>query len=341
MVKVAINGFGRIGRLVLRNGLKNEELDFVAINDLSDPEQLKNLFEYDTVHGKYEGEVKFEDNTLIIDDNEIKFYNEKDPEKLPWSKEEVDFVAECTGAFTKNGKAKQHISSGAEKVVVSAPCKCDGKVCPPETVKTIVMGVNEESYNPGKHDVVSNASCTTNSAAPIMKIIEEEYGIREGYISTIHSYTGSQNLVDAPNKKDMRRARAASENIIPTSTGAANAVEEVIPSLKGKMDGMAFRVPHPSGSITDFTIKTEKETSKDEINKLMENKSQEEKLKNIIKYSEEPLVSSDIHSSPYSAIIDSEYTKVVNEDLIKILAWYDNEYGFSKRMIDLIDYMKE
>jgi glyceraldehyde 3-phosphate dehydrogenase len=333
-INVAINGFGRIGRLVLRIALKNKKINVVAINDLTDNKTLAHLFKYDSAHGVFDGTVKAAGDGIIISGKKIPVFSQKDPSGLPWKKLKVDIVAECTGVFTKDGSAAAHIGAGAKKVVVSAPCKCTGKVCPPNVTKTIVMGVNEDTYDPKKHHVLSNASCTTNCAAPIVKVLNDTFGIERGGLTTVHGYTADQRLVDAPHR-DLRRARAAAINIIPTSTGAAIAVTEVIPELKGKLDAIALRVPVVDGSITDFTLEVGKNVTVEQINAAFK-KAASKEMKGIIQYNEDPIVSSDIVTNPYSAIFDAPLTKVIDKRIVKIVAWYDNEWGFSNRMIELI-----
>ena len=334
MIKVAINGFGRIGRMVLKAGLNDSDIEFVAINDLTDNGTLAHLFKYDSVHGKFKGTVEATANSLTINGKEIKAFAEKDPENLPWKDLDIDIVVESTGFFRTNAKAEKHLKAGAKKVLISAPAKteesCDIKL------NTLVKGVNEENYD--GETIVSNASCTTNCLAPMVKVLNDNFKIKTGFMTTIHAYTSDQRLLDAPHK-DMRRARNAATNIVPTTTGAAIAVTKVIPELKGKLDGMAIRVPVPDGSVTDFVCEIEKETTVEDINKLFKSVSKNE-LKDILEYSDEPLVSSDIIGNPHSVIFDSMSTKVINGKFIKILGWYDNEWGYSSRMIDIIKIIK-
>ena len=325
MINVAINGFGRIGRLVLRAGIKDKQINWVAVNDITDSKTLAHLFKYDSVHGKYEGKVEHTDDSLIIDEKKIKFLSILEPEKLPWREMNIDVVVESTGKFTDREGAEQHLKAGAKKVLISAPAKN------PDI--TIVMGVNENMYDKNKHHIVSNASCTTNCLAPIVKILHDNYGVKRGFMTTIHAYTADQRLVDAPHK-DLRRARHAALSIIPTTTGAAKAVAEVIPKLKGKLDGLAFRVPVATGSVTDFVCELEKKTTKEELNKVFQDSAK--KLKGILEYTIEPLVSADIIKDPNSSIFDSELTNVIEGNFVKVIAWYDNEWGFSERMIDVI-----
>ncbi|MFC1801495.1 type I glyceraldehyde-3-phosphate dehydrogenase [Nanoarchaeota archaeon] len=326
MIKVAINGFGRIGRMVFKAGLENRNIQFVAINDLTPVETLSYLLQHDSVHGQYKKKVSFKGNNLIVNGKSFPVYAEKDPAKLPWKKHKVDVVAECTGRFTKLKDAQLHLKAGAKKVLISAPGK-DG--CP-----TYVYGVNHKEYKGEK--VISNGSCTTNCLAPLAKLLNEKCEIVSGFLNTIHAYTSTQNLVDGPNKK-MRRCRAAAQNIVPTSTGAAVAVTEVVPELKGRMDGIAMRVPIVDGSVIDFTFIANKKTSVKEINSLVKKACQKE-LKGVVQYSTDELVSTDILTNPYSAIFDSKLTDV-HDQLIRIIAWYDNEWGFSNRMIDVIKLM--
>ena len=329
MIKVAINGFGRIGRLVLRAGIKDKEIDFVAVNDLGDIATMAHLFKYDSVHGIYPGRVEVDGKDLVVDGKRIKFLSEKDPIKLPWKQLGVDIVVESTGVFVKRDDIMVHIRAGAKKVLLSAPAKGD------EPVQTIVRGVNDDKC--AGNDIISNASCTTNSIVPVVMVLEQKFGIEGGFLTTVHSYTNDQKILDLPHK-DLRRARAAAVNIIPTSTGAAKSVSDVFPGLKGKMDGIAMRVPTPDASISDLTIVLKKKTTAEEINKEMK-KAAETYLKGILEYSEEELVSSDIIGNPHSAIVDGKLTKVVNGNIAKVFSWYDNEWGFSMRMIETIKLM--
>ena len=325
MINVAINGFGRIGRLVLRAGIKDKNINWVCVNDVTDAKTLAHLFKYDSVHGKYNGTVENTNDSLIIDGKKIKVLSILDPQKLPWKSIKIDVVVESTGKFTDREGAQQHLNAGAKKVLISAPAKN------PDI--TIVMGVNEKMYDKNKHHIVSNASCTTNCLAPIVKILHDNFKVKRGFMTTIHAYTADQKLVDAPHK-DLRRARHAALSIIPTTTGAAKAVAEVIPELKGKLDGLAFRVPVATGSVADFVCELEKNATKEEINNAFKNASN--KLKGILEYTVEPLVSADIITDPNSSIFDSELTNVIGGNFVKVIAWYDNEWGFSERMIDVI-----
>jgi glyceraldehyde 3-phosphate dehydrogenase len=329
MVRVAINGFGRIGRMVLRAGILDKDIDFVAINDLTDVPSLAHLFKYDSVHRKFKGTVEAKDNFLIIDGKKIQVFAEKDPEKLPWKDLKVDIVVESTGIFTDREGAQKHINAGAKKVLISAPAK--------NPDATIVIGVNEKSYDKHKHNIISNASCTTNCLAPLVKVLHDNFGIIRGFMTTVHAYTADQRLVDAPHK-DLRRARSAAVSVVPTSTGAAKSVAEVIPDLKGKLDGIALRVPVPDGSVTDFVCELKQKVTKEQVNAVFK-KAAETTHKGIIEYSEEPLVSVDIIGNEYSSIFDSELTNVIEGTFVKVVSWYDNEWGYSCRMIDLLKMM--
>ncbi len=330
MGRVAINGFGRIGRITLRVALgEKTDLDFVAVNDLVDAKTLAYLFKYDSVHGTYQGEVKAEGDSIVIDGKKIKVCSERNPASLPWKEMGVDIAIESTGLFRSKEEAAFHLEAGAKKVIISAPAKGD--------VPTIVMGVNEETYRPAQDDIVSNASCTTNCLVPIVKVLIDNFGIKHAVMTTIHSYTNDQALLDAPHT-DLRRARAAALSMIPTSTGAAVAAGKVIPELEGKIDGLAIRVPTPDVSLVDLVAEVEKETTVDEVNMALRKASQGS-LKGILRYSSEPLVSRDFTTDPASAIIDADYTYVIEGTLVKVLGWYDNEWGYSCRIIDLAEYM--
>lgn len=330
MGRVAINGFGRIGRITLRVALgEKTDLDFVAVNDLVDAKTLAYLFKYDSIHGTYRGEVKAEGDSIIIDGKKIKVCSERNPASLPWKEMGVDIVIESTGLFRSKEQAASHLQAGAKKVIISAPAK--------GAVPTIVMGVNEETYRPAQDDIVSNASCTTNCLVPIVKVLMDNFGIKHAVMTTIHSYTNDQALLDAPHK-DLRRARAAALSMIPTSTGAAVAAGKVIPELEGKIDGLAIRVPTPDVSLVDLVAEVEKETTVDEVN-LALRKASQGSLKGILKYSSEPLVSHDFTTDSASAIVDADYTYVIEGTLVKVLGWYDNEWGYSCRIIDLAEYM--
>jgi glyceraldehyde 3-phosphate dehydrogenase len=331
-IRVAINGFGRIGRMVLKAGLDDQKIEFVAINDLTDTKTLAHLFKYDSAQGRFDGKVEAKDGELIINGKKIKVTAIKEPEKLPWTDMKIDVVIESTGFFTTRKDATKHITAGAKKVLVSAPCKCDAGEKP---VETLVMGVNEDKYD--GDSIVSNASCTTNCTAPMVKVLNDNFKVKHGFLTTVHAYTADQRLVDAPHK-DLRRARAAAVNICPTTTGAAKSVAEAIPELKGKLDGVSLRVPVITGSITDFTCVVEKATSIEELNKLFKEAAKKE-MKGVLEYSEEPLVSSDIIGNTNSCIFDAMSTNVIDGKLIKVLGWYDNEYGYSCRMIDMVKIM--
>jgi glyceraldehyde 3-phosphate dehydrogenase len=333
MINVAINGFGRIGRMVFKAGLDDPDINFVVVNDLTDTKTLAHLLKYDSVHGIFPGPIDSSPDSLVVNGKKISVVSEKDPKKLPWKKFNVDVVVESTGRFTKKKDAMLHIEAGAKKILVSAPCKCESGENP---VKTIVKGVNEESLK--KDDIiVSNASCTTNCLGPMVKVLEDNYGIEKGFMTTIHAYTADQRIVDAPHK-DLRRARSAAVSIIPTTTGAARAIGEVIPALKGKLDGFAARVPVPDGSLTDLTVILKQDVTKESVNELFKNVATYH-MKGIIEYSEEQLVSSDIISNPHSCIFDSSMTNVIDKRLVKVVGWYDNEWGYSKRMVDLLKTM--
>ncbi|HLC55827.1 MAG TPA: type I glyceraldehyde-3-phosphate dehydrogenase [Candidatus Nanoarchaeia archaeon] len=326
MVRVAINGFGRIGRMVFKLGINEPGIEFVAINDLTDVKTLAHLLKYDSVFGKFEGTIDTTNDSLIVNGKQIKILAEKDINKLPWKKLNIDIVIESTGLFTDRANANVHLINGAKKVLISAPAKN------PDI--TIVKGVNEHLYDKKKHNIISNASCTTNCLAPMVKVLNDNFGVEYGFMNTAHAYSNDQRILDLPHS-DLRRARAAAINIIPTTTGAAASVGEVIPELKGKLDGLALRVPVPDGCINDFTCVVKKKTSVNEINELFRSVSNYH-LKGILQYTDEPLVSSDIIGSKYSCVFDSLCTKVIEGKFVKIMGWYDNEYGYSSRVIDLI-----
>jgi glyceraldehyde 3-phosphate dehydrogenase len=328
-VKVAINGFGRIGRNVLRASLNNKDLDFVAINDLTDAKTLAHLLKYDSVHGILDADVRATDGGITVNGKEIKVLAVKDPAELPWKDLGIDIVMECSGLFTERDKAAKHLSAGAGKVIISAPAKN------PDI--TIVMGVNEDKYDSTNHNIVSNASCTTNCLAPMARVILENFGIVRGLMTTIHSYTNDQRILDLPHK-DLRRARAAALSMIPTTTGAATAVSLVLPELKGKLDGIAIRVPTPNVSLVDFVVDVERDTTVEEVNAALK-KAAEGKLKGILQFCEEELVSSDFNGNDHSSIVDAENTAVMDKRMVKVLAWYDNEWGYSSRMRDLAVHM--
>ncbi len=326
-IRVGINGFGRIGRNFFR-ALKEQgaDLEVVAVNDLTDTKTLAHLLKYDSILGRFPGEVSAGEGSILVDGKVIKVLAERDPANLPWGELGVDIVVESTGFFTDANKAKAHIEAGAKKVIISAPAKNEDA--------TFVMGVNEGDYEPEKHNIISNASCTTNCLAPLAKVLNDEFGIERGIMTTIHAYTGDQRLQDAPHS-DLRRARAAALNMIPTKTGAAQAVALVIPELKGKFDGLAVRVPTPTGSLTDLTFEASREVTVEEI-KAAVKKAAEGPLKGILMYTEDPIVSTDIMGDPHSSIFDATETKVIGK-LVKVLSWYDNEWGYSNRLVDLTE----
>lgn len=326
MVKVGINGFGRIGRNFFRAALKSgAQFEIVGINDLTDNATLAHLLKYDSILGRLGLPVTYTDDTITVGGKTIKVFAEKDPAALPWASVGADIVIESTGRFTKASDAKKHIEAGAKKVIISAPAT-DEDI-------TIVMGVNEKSYDGSKHHVISNASCTTNCLAPMAKVLHENFGIQRGFMTTVHAYTNDQVILDFPHK-DLRRARAAATNIIPTSTGAAKAISLVLPELKGKLDGYALRVPTPTGSITDLTVELTKEVSAAEVNAAIK-KAAEGELKGILMYTEDPIVSTDIVTDPHSCIFDAGITKAIG-NTVKVAGWYDNEWGYSNRLVDLI-----
>lgn len=328
-VKVGINGFGRIGRLFLRASVNSKEFEIVAINDLTDSKTLAHLLKYDSVHGIFKADVKHSENSISVDGKEIKILAVADPEKLPWKDLGVEIVLESTGRFTDKASVSKHISAGAKWVVISAPAK-DPDV-------TVCMGVNEEILDPSKHKIISNASCTTNCLAPVAKVLNQEFGIVRGLMTTIHSYTNDQRILDLPHK-DLRRARAAAVSMIPTTTGAAKVVGIVLPELKGKLDGMAIRVPTPNVSVVDLVVEVKKDTTEAEVNAAFKNAA-EGKLKGILQYTDEPLVSIDFNGNEHSSIVDASVTKVLEGKMVKVIAWYDNEVGYSTRLRDLITYI--
>jgi len=328
-IRVGINGFGRIGRKVARLVFENDQIEIVGINDLSKPEQVAHLLKYDSVHGTMKEDVRVTDNFLYVGDRKIQLFAEKDPAKLPWKSLETDVVYECTGIFTDREKAALHLQGGAKRVIISAPSK-DADI-------TLCMGVNENQYDPSKHIVVSNASCTTNCLAPMAKVIDDSFGIVRGTMLTVHSYTNDQQLLDLPHK-DLRRARAAALSMIPTTTGAAKAVGLVLPQLKGKLDGLAIRVPTPNVSLVDFTGELKKSTTKEELNAALQ-AAAEGPMKGILGFSTAPLVSMDFNGNTASSTIDADCTAVMDGNFVKVISWYDNESGFSARMIDLTLHM--
>ncbi|HEY4831216.1 MAG TPA: type I glyceraldehyde-3-phosphate dehydrogenase [Waddliaceae bacterium] len=329
-IKVAINGFGRIGRLAFRLASERDDIQIVAINDLFLPESLAYLLKYDSTHGRFKKDIRVEGNKLIVDQSETLVLNERDPEKLPWKKLGVDFVIESTGIFTSPEAAQKHIDAGAKRVIISAPANGD--------VPTLVMGVNEKTYNPDEDKIVSNASCTTNCLASITKVLLDNFGIEEGLMTTVHSITATQPTVDGPSKKDLRGGRSASQNIIPASTGAAKAVSLCLPQVKGKLTGMAFRIPTADVSVVDLTVRLTKSTTYEQIAEAMKAASQGN-MKGILAYCDEPVVSSDFIGTTYSAIFDKDAGIALNDKFFKIIAWYDNEMGYAARIIDLLIFM--
>lgn len=327
-IKVAINGFGRIGRLTLRALLAYDNVEIVALNDLSDAKTLAHLLKYDSVHGRFPGTVSAEEDSIIVNGKKLKVYAEKDPAMLPWKDLGVDVVVEATGVFRKREKLQKHLDAGAKKIVLTVPA--DSKE---DVDRTIVLGVNNNDLKP-EDRILSNASCTTNCLAPVAKVLNDNFGIKRGLMNTIHSYTNDQIILDAPHK-DLRRARAAAVSIIPTSTGAAKAIGLVIPELAGKLDGLAMRVPTPDGSVVDLTCELEKQVTKEEINEAMK-KAAEGPMKGILEYCIDPIVSVDIIGNPHSSIFDSKLTQVMNGNLVKVISWYDNEYGYSQRVAQLV-----
>ena len=328
-IKVGINGFGRIGRNVLRTALGDAEIDFVAVNDLTDTKTLAHLLKYDSILGNLPNVISHTENSIKVDNDEFRVFSEKDPSLIDWESVGAEIVIESTGRFTKGADAAKHIRGSVKKVIISAPAK--------EEDITIVLGVNEAKYDAANHHIISNASCTTNCLAPVAKVIHEKFGIKNALMNTIHSYTNDQQLLDLPHK-DLRRARAAALSMIPTSTGAAKAIALVIPELKGKFDGISVRVPTPNVSLVDVVMTVEKSTSAEEVNAALKNAANGE-LKGILAFSEEPLVSIDYRGNPNSSIVDAENTKVIDGTLVKILSWYDNEWGYSCRVRDLIKFI--
>jgi len=330
MVKVGINGFGRIGRNVLRAAIENKNIDFVAVNDLPVPTaSLAHLLKYDSILGELKVNVEAKEGMLIVNGKEIKVLSHKDPTEIPWASLGAQIVVDATGIFKEKEKAMKHIQAGAKKVIITAPAKNEDI--------TIVLGVNENMYDPSKHHVISNASCTTNCLAPVAKVLIENFGLKRGLMTTIHSYTNDQKLLDLVHP-DLRRARAAALSMIPTTTGAAKAVSLVLPELKGKLDGLAIRVPTPNVSLVDLVCEVEKDTSKEEVNRAFR-EAAEGKLSNVLEYCDKPLVSKDFNGNPKSSIVDSALTIVIDKRLVKVLSWYDNEWGYSCRVVDLIEYI--
>lgn len=328
-VKVGINGFGRIGRIVFRAALNNPNVEIVAINDLTDAKMLAHLLKYDSVHGILNEEVTVEGDSIVVAGQKIKVIAERDPAQIPWAELGAEVVIESTGRFTKREDAAKHLQGGAKKVIISAPAT-DEDI-------TIVMGVNQDKYDASKHDVISNASCTTNCLAPFAKVLNEKFGIKRGMMTTVHSYTNDQQILDLPHK-DYRRARAAAESMIPTTTGAAKAVALVLPELKGKLNGMAMRVPTPNVSVVDLVAELEKDVTAEEVNAALKAAAEGE-LKGILEYSELPLVSKDYNGNTHSSAIDALSTMVMEGNMVKVLSWYDNETGYSNRVVDLVEYI--
>ena len=328
-VKVGINGFGRIGRNIFRTALGDPDIDFVAVNDLTNTKTLAHLLKYDSVLGNLDHQITATEDSISVDGEEFKVFSERDPAAIDWQSVGAEIVVESTGLFTKAEDARKHLRDGVKKVIISAPAKNEDI--------TIVLGVNEDKYDPSAHNIISNASCTTNCLAPVAKVVHEKFGIRSAQMTTIHSYTNDQQLLDLPHK-DMRRARAAALSMIPTSTGAAKAVALVLPELKGKFDGISVRVPTPNVSLVDVVMDLEKDTTAEEVNRALKDAANEE-LNGILAFSEEPLVSVDFKRNPNSSIVDAEYTKVIGGNMLKVLSWYDNEWGYSCRVRDLIKYI--
>ncbi|OIP39798.1 type I glyceraldehyde-3-phosphate dehydrogenase [Candidatus Desantisbacteria bacterium CG2_30_40_21] len=329
-IKVGINGFGRIGRLVFRAGINNPDIEFVAINDLTDAKTLGHLLKYDSVHGTFSGKVEVTDTGLMVNDKPLRVVAIKDPAQLPWKELGVDIVVESTGLFTDAEKAKAHLAAGAKKVIISAPAKNEDI--------TIVLGVNEDKYDSVNHHIISNASCTTNCLAPVAKVLLENFGIKKGLMTTIHSYTNGQQILDLPHK-DLRRARAAAVSMIPTTTGAAKAVALVLPELKGKLNGMSIRVPTPNVSVVDLVCELERDVTVEEVNQALKIAASTPQLAKYLEYCDAPLVSCDFNDNPKSSIVDAGCTSVIGGNMVKIIAWYDNEWGYSNRVVDLIEYI--
>jgi glyceraldehyde 3-phosphate dehydrogenase len=328
-IKVGINGFGRIGRNIMRAAMGDSDIDFVAVNDLTTTETLAHLLKYDSILGNLAADISAKGDRISVGKDEFQVLSVKDPAQLPWKDLGVDLVFESTGLFTKRDDAAKHLAAGAKKVIITAPAKG------PDF--SVVLGVNEGKYEPGKHHIISNASCTTNCLAPVAKVLQDSFGIRKGWMTTVHSYTNDQQLLDLPHK-DLRRARAAALSIIPTTTGAASAVGEVMPELKGKLDGISMRVPTPNVSVVDLAVMVDKKTTKEEVNAAFK-AAADGPLKGILEYQTAPLVSIDFRGNPHSSILDAPYTGVMDGDFVKILSWYDNEWGYSNRCIDLLRYL--
>jgi glyceraldehyde 3-phosphate dehydrogenase len=328
--KIAINGFGRIGRMVFRKAILDDNLEIVAVNASYPAETLAHLIKYDTVHGRFNGEVKAEEKALVVNGKRVQLLDNRNPEALPWKELNIDIVIEATGKFNARDKAALHLKAGAKKVVLTAPGKNEDI--------TIVMGVNDEELNIAKHDVISNASCTTNCLAPVAKVLDKYFGIENGLMTTVHAYTNDQNNIDNPHKKDLRRARACAQSIIPTSTGAAKALALVLPQLQGKLHGMSLRVPTPNVSLVDLVVDLKREVTIEEVNEVFEKEAASD-LKGILDITDEPLVSVDFTTNEHSAIVDALSTMVIGTTKVKVLAWYDNEWGYSCRVVDLVKYV--
>jgi len=326
--KIAVNGFGRIGRTIVRLAKLRQEFNIVAVNDLTPPEALEYSFEYDSIHGRYPGEISLDGDVMTVDGDSFKIISEPDPSKLPWKELDVDYVVEATGKFRKLAELEQHLAAGARRVFLTVPCK-------DPLDATIVIGVNDDALSPDAR-IISNASCTTNCAAPVVKVLHDVFGVKRGLLNTIHAYTSDQRLIDAPHPKDFRRSRNAATNIVPTSTGAAKAIGQVIPDLKGKLDGLAMRVPVADGSVVDLTVELARDASVDAINEAME-KAASGPMKGILEYSVAPIVSGDIIDNPHSSIFDAPLTQVIEGNFVKVVSWYDNEFGYSSRVADLIE----
>jgi glyceraldehyde 3-phosphate dehydrogenase len=328
-LKAGINGFGRIGRNVFRAAhARGADIDWVGVNDITDTRTLAHLLKYDSILGPFPGEIDYTDEAIVVDGDELRVFAERDPADLPWGETGAEVVIESTGLFTKRDDAAKHLAAGAKKVIISAPAK--------EPDVTLVPGVNDDAYDPGQHHVISNASCTTNCLAPVARVLHDAVGIERGIMTTIHAYTADQRLQDAPHK-DLRRARAAAANLVPTSTGAARAIGLVIPELDGKLNGMAVRAPVITGSVVDLVCEVAQPTSKEEVNRAFAERADTGPFEGILKYNEDPIVSTDIITSPYSSVFDAELTMVIDERLVKVVSWYDNEWGYSNRVVDLAE----
>ncbi len=331
--RIGINGFGRIGRTIARIAIDDPDVELVAVNDLADPDELAHLFKYDTVHGTFQGEIARDGETLTIDGNEVRVLAEQSPADLPWDDLGVDYALECTGVFRKAEDARQHLEAGADKVIISAPGKGDIDL-------SVVYGVNHEKLDADSMEIIDVASCTTNCLAPVAKVLHEQFGIEHGLMTTVHSYTNSQNLLDGPGAKDYRRNRAAAENLVPTTTGAAVAVTRVMPELEGRLDGMAVRTPTPNVSMIDLVADLDASASIDEVNAAMREAANGE-LEGVLGYTEEPVVSSDLVNDTHSSVFDADSTMMTGDGFVKVISWYDNEWGFSSRMLDVVSYLDD